>query len=161
MKKITFILLALISGTAFGQNSESATTTVNAEIVDPIGIESSGDNLDFGKIAVGPSAGAVRVLTDNTATYSDPGMKIPSNVVNAATFTITGAPGGNFGINIPSISLTGPGADMPLSFDHNLKPTGNIAGTDTELKVGGLLTVNAEQVAGNYGGTVTVTVSYE
>src|SRR5690606_20670673 len=104
MKKITFILLGLISGTALAQNSASTTAEVSAVIVEPIGIVAV-TNLNFGKIAAGEGseAGAVRVHPDNSVTYSNPAMKVPSNVVTAATFTISGATGVNYGINIPSI----------------------------------------------------------
>lgn len=161
MKKITFILLALISGNTFAQNSANASSTVNAEIVLPISIV-KGDQLNFGKIAAGTEAGAVRVHTDGTTTFSNPGMKVPTNTtVSPATFTISGASGVSFAIDIPSISLSGPGTEMALSFVHNLKEAGNLAGTDTGLIVGGLLQVNANQSAGAYEGTVVVTVSYE
>ena len=161
MKKITFILLALISGTAFAQNSASTTATVNAEIVSPLKITKEGD-LDFGQIAVGSVAGAVRVLVDATASYSVPEMKIPSNIVTPAKFKVTAEEGSHFGISIPATVLTGEGDDMPINFFHNLLNTQNIVGSEAiDLTVGGLLTVNANQEPGEYTGTVQVTVSYE
>jgi hypothetical protein len=49
MKKITFILFALIAGTSFAQNSRlKLKALVNAEIVSPITIEKAID-LNFGR----------------------------------------------------------------------------------------------------------------
>ena len=62
MKKITFILLALISGTVFAQNSANANAAVNAKIVEPITITLSSGSLDFGTFA-SPESDAAVVLT--------------------------------------------------------------------------------------------------
>ncbi len=51
MKKITFILLALISGTAFAQNSADGTATVNAVIVQSNYYISKQGVLNFGTFA--------------------------------------------------------------------------------------------------------------
>ncbi len=165
MKKITFILLALISGTAFAQEgSASATATVNAEIVTPIAI-ADGTDLNFGSI-VAADGGNVRVNTEGTRTFSNNNMDVATaTAITAATFDVTAANLYSYSISIPSIVLTGAGDDMPVSFTHDLEgeTDGNAEGTGAAqtLKVGGLLTVAASQTEGAYDGEVTVTVAYE
>jgi len=168
MKKITFILFALIAGTTFAQDgTASGTATVNAEIVTPITI-ADGTTLDFGSI-VAAEGGKVRVNTDGTRSFSNNNMKvITANVITAATFVVTAADLYSYSISIPSIVLTdvaGVGADMPVSFTQDLtgETDGNATGTGAAqtLKVGGLLTVAAGQTEGDYTADVKVTVAYE
>ncbi len=166
MKKITFIVFALIAGTAFGQDA-TGTATVNAEIVTPIEI-TDGSDLNFGSI-VAAEGGNVRVSTDGTRTFSNNDMNVETaTTISAASFYVTAADTYSYSISIPSTVLTdaaGVGVEMPVSFTQDLETetdgnaTGN--GSQQELLVGGLLTVAAGQEAGTYDGTVTVTVAYE
>lgn len=166
MKKITFILLALISGTAFAQE---ASAIVNAEIVSPLEIVSSED-LNFGTINGTSTGGDVTVALTGQRTFDNPDMEVSSSTpVGVAIFSITAADGYVYSIDIPDAVLTGGGAtgtdglNMPVTFIHNrnsaARRTGD--GVAQDLRVGGTLTVNDGQVAGAYAGEVTVTVSYE
>ena len=67
MKKITFILLALIGGTSFAQSAD-ATATVNATLVSPITISNSTSNLDFGNIAAPTTSTDIIVSTAGSRT---------------------------------------------------------------------------------------------
>ncbi|WP_029036113.1 DUF4402 domain-containing protein [Salinimicrobium xinjiangense] len=164
MKKITFILLALIAGTAFGQDA-SATATVNAHIVEVITIQ-EGTDLNFGNI-VASTGGAVRVNTEGTRTFSNPDMKVANTgTVSAASFEVTAAEFFSYSISIPSIVLNGPETStMDVSFtseiDGNTDGIAEGTGAPQTLNVGGLLTVASGQVSGDYTGEVTVTVAYE
>ncbi|WP_081211290.1 DUF4402 domain-containing protein [Salegentibacter sediminis] len=166
MKKITFILLALITGTAFAQNAAEASGTADvfAEIVTPIEI-TDGSDLNFGSI-VAAEGGAVRVNTEGARSFSNTNMEVVSaNAITAASFSVTAADQYSYSISIPSIVLTGAGNDMPVSFTHDLEGetdgTATGSGLPQTLKVGGLLTVASGQTADTYEGTVTVTVAYE
>lgn len=166
MKKITFILFALIAGTAFGQNASEATGTADvfAEIVTPIAID-NGSALNFGSI-VAAEGGNVRVNTEGTRTFSNKNMEVISaEAVTAASFNVTAANNYSYSISIPSIVLTGAGDDMTVTFTHDLEGetdgTATGSGVEQTLKVGGLLTVASGQDAGAYEGEVTVTVAYE
>ncbi len=164
MKKITFILLALIiSGTAFAQDAATAsgTATVNAEIVSPIEI-TDGSALDFGRIIGNDAGGTVSVSTDGERTTDNDNLLAPSTTVQAASFSVTAAKDYKFSITIPTINLTGDGDAMAVTFDSSLGNE-NVVGTGAveTLNVGGDLTVNAGQVEGDYTGTVEVTVAYE
>ena len=163
MKKITFVLFALIAGTAFGQNSASAsgTATVNAEVVSPISI-ADGTDLDFGRIIGNTAGGTVTVATDGERTADSGDLLAPSTTVQAASFSVKAAEGYNYKITIPTINLTGAGDAMPIVFTSSL---GNVnvqgTGANQALSVGGALTVNSGQAEGDYTGTVEVTVAYE
>ena len=164
MKKITFILFALIAGTTFGQNSATAsgTATVNAKIVSPISI-TDGTDLNFGRIIGNTAGGTVTVATNSDRTADNNDLLAPSTTVQAASFTVKAAEGYNYKITIPTIDLTGPGAvAMPVIFTSSLG-TVNVLGTGANqtLRVGGALTVNSGQAEGDYSGTVNVTVAYE
>lgn len=162
MKKITFILFALITGTTFAQDA-IGTSQVHAEIVSPIEIVSTG-NLNFGTIAAGTDAGKVRVSNDGTRTFSDPGMKVLSSgtAASAASFEITAASDYSYSIAIPATTLSNEVENMDIEFTQSLPVSGTVGtGTAQILNVGGLLSVNGGQAEGEYEGTVTVTISYE
>ena len=162
MKKITFILLALISGTAFAQNSAKATGTaqVNAEIVSPIKIE-NGTALDFGRIIGNSAGGDVVIATNGTRTSTNDDLLDPTNEGSAGSFDVTAAEGYAYSITINDIVLSGAGDDMDVTFDNNLGESSTGTGSTQDLNLGGTLTVNASQAEGDYTGTVTVTVAYE
>ncbi|MGY5847320.1 DUF4402 domain-containing protein [Salegentibacter sp. HM20] len=161
MKKITFILLALISGVSFAQSSADGTATVNAEIVSPILI-SNAANMDFGRIIGTVDGGTVTIDNDGDRTASNDNLLAPSTTYQAASFNVTAAEDYSYSITIDDIVLEGAGDDMQISFTSSLGFE-NVAGTGAAevLNVGGALTVNANQAEGTYSGEVTVTVSYE
>lgn len=160
MKKITFILLALITGTAFGQTEASAAAA--ADIVSPLTIVQAAD-LTFGKVT--NTGGTVNIYTDNT--YDGTATRVGTTVPAAAAFTVNAALNYGYSVTLPTgneITLTnqtsGGSETMTVSgLNHNSDGTGD--GADETFQVGGTLTVNASQVVGNYTGTVTVSVAYE
>ena len=176
MKKITFILFALIAGTAFGQSSADGNATVNALVVSPISV-TQGTNLEFGRIIGNANGGIITVSTaDQRTDNSNNALLAPSTTVQAASFTVKAANTYNYSITIPSIELLGAGTPMPVTFTSSLGSAstdteGNVTagvytglagtGADQALKVGGALTVNPNQAEGAYTGTVKVTVAYE
>jgi spore coat protein U-like protein len=165
MKKITFILLALISGTAFAQNTAEGTATVNALIVSPIGVSTS-DNIDFGKIVKTEAGGTVVIPTNGGERVISDAMDIASTPATAATFAVTAEENTTYSVSIPQLTIkntTDETQTMTVDFDHSLNEgsnssTGNTAAT---FVVGGTLNVGGNQKAGSYTGTATVTVSYE
>jgi len=167
MKKITFILLALIGGTSFAQDgpaSASGTADVNAVIVSPIEIN-DGTALNFGTINGTATGGDVTVSNGGNRTFSNSDMEITSaTAITAASFNITAADTYSYSISIPDTVLKGSGTDdMAVTFTHSrigaAKRVGD--GTAQELLVGGTLTVNDGQTSGEYTGSVKVTVAYE
>lgn len=164
MKKFTFILLALISGTAFAQSTASDVADVNAEIVSPISIVAK-SNMNFGSIASETAAGVVVLKRNGVIDMASTTAAVITNAAtttSAAQFEISAANTYSYSIDVPDIQLTGAGDAMNVTFDHNLKETGNVSdGTAATLNIGGTLAVNANQTPGSYSGEVKVTVSYE
>ncbi|MBI6118893.1 DUF4402 domain-containing protein [Salegentibacter maritimus] len=163
MKKITFILLALISGTTFAQVKEStasATANAAADIVSPIAIEASQD-LNFGKVA-NNNAGTVVVATDSDISSSSL-SQIGTTTPTAAIFNVTAANGFSYSISLPqSVELTN-GAENITVDNFNHDATGNTTGSGSAqtVGVGATLNVATNQATGNYKGTFDVTVTYE
>jgi len=165
MKKITFILFALIAGTTFAQQTDSdkGTADVNAEIVSPISI-SNGTNLNFGRIIGNAAGGDVTIDFADGRTFTNGDMNVPttSNPPKTASFDILAASGYSYSIAIPSILLAGGGDDMNVDFTHDRQATLNIGSGETQvLLVGGILSVNPAQLEGGYTAQVEVTVAYE
>lgn len=159
MKKITFILFALIAVTGFAQSEASGTSTVNAEIVSPISIESTSE-LDFGRIIGNLAGGDVEIKTDGTRTADNDDLLDPTDEGQAGAFEVTAAEGYAYSITIPATTLTGNGDAMTVTFDNNLGDSSTGSGGVQDLLLGGILTVNGSQAEGAYTGEVTVTVSY-
>ncbi|GGW97217.1 DUF4402 domain-containing protein [Salegentibacter mishustinae] len=158
MKKITFILLALISGTAFAQEKATGTAQASADIVSPITIEGQED-LNFGKVA-NNTAGTVVVATDGSASGLS---QIGTTTPKAATFDVTAANGYAYSVTLPT-TVTLKSGDDEISVDSftdnaGANPTGS-GGIQT-IGVGATLTVANGQATGNYTGEFQVTVSYE
>ncbi len=162
MKKITFILIALITGSAMAQDGAqaNATATVNAEIVSPISIEST-SNLDFGRIIGNDAGGDVKIATDGTRTSDNNDLLDPTEEGNQADFEITAAEGYSYSISAPATQLTGDGEAMDVTFESSLGNSAEGTGNTQNLGLGGILTVNPSQAEGDYTGEVSVTVSYE
>lgn len=164
MKKITFLLFALIAGTTFGQNTANETANVSAKIVSPITLTSTQD-LNFGSI-VKTGAGGTVTLHPKTGkrTYSDSQMEVNSSSFSVAEFQVAIEDGYTYSVNITNTTLSGPGSDdMTLEFTHSFDPTSNLSSGNTKdrFTVGGVLTVNANQTVGSYTGDAVVTVTYE
>ncbi|MBZ9629888.1 DUF4402 domain-containing protein [Salegentibacter sp. LM13S] len=156
MKKITFILLALISGTAFAQNS--ATANAAADIVSPLEITAT-QALNFGKVS-NNTAGTVVIATDGSATgLSQIGGATPT----AANFSVTAANGFRYNVILPGDTDLLSGTDVitvsAFNDDAGAEPTGS--GAAQTIGVGATLTVAENQPTGNYTGTFDVGVAYE
>ncbi|MCM8570148.1 DUF4402 domain-containing protein [Gramella jeungdoensis] len=161
MKNFTFLLLAFFTANCFAQSSASGTATVNAEIVSPISITSSG-SLNFGKIAQDATAGNVIIDAAGTSrTFDNSNMEISTSTFTVPTFTVTRATGMRYGVTTSGDVLQTAGGDtMTLNnITTSLSSTSGLA--DSSFTVGGTLQVGANQATGTYTGDVTVTVTYE
>jgi spore coat protein U-like protein len=162
MKNFALILLALCSGTVFGQTSASA--TASAEIITALKIEKDQD-LDLGTIAPLSNGTSTFILkSDGAIDGASTATDIDISDHTAASFTISGEGGEYFSLTIPtSVELAGTGNDMTLTLLHNLDATDNSldsSGSAT-LTVGGSLALASNQAAGNYSGTINVSVAYQ
>ncbi len=163
MKKITFIVFALIAGNSFAQvdpnnGTANASAIVSADIVSVIAIEKDVD-LSFGKIITGTAGNVIIDYDGNRTGNAD---IVTSTTTTAAKFTITAEDDYTYSISIVGTPLSNGGTlEMDVDYDLSLPLIGNTGGTDTELFIGGTLTVASAQPVGAYEGSVAVTVAYE
>jgi hypothetical protein len=163
MKKITFILIALITGTTFAQ--ENADATASAGVVTAIDIQQTAD-LYFGAF-LDSGAGSI-TLDPSTAgagddiTYGIIGGSTP----HYATFNVLASENVIFNVSTTaSLDLDGPGTETLSISSFKYNPSGTGAGTavgdEVEIEVGGVLDIVGGETEGLYTGTFNVAVSYE
>ena len=160
------------AATSFGQITASDDAGAFATIIKPITLTKV-DDLQFGVIAADADGGSV-VVAAATGTATPSGVILytaGNNAIapSAASFDVTGEASYTYKITLPSsVTLTrnGGGTMSVGTFKTNTPSeslTGNTFNEDGEasFKVGGTLTIGANQVAGLYEGTLSVTVDYE
>ncbi len=168
MKRFRMLALsaaAILSAPFATTQARAASTTADAtaNIVSAISI-SKVDNLRFGNVAAGSSVGTV-VLTA-TGTRSKTGGVTLSNVNTGgpASFTVSGDGTATYAITLPSTptTLTDGGTNNMTVDTFTSQPagTGALTGGTQTLTVGATLHVGANQPAGNYTGTFSVSVDY-
>lgn len=153
------IAAAAISFVAAPMSAQAADATgaATATIIAPITITKVAD-LSFGTIAPSASSGTVTIANGGARTGDANVDLLSTDAGNAAQFTVGGQGTSAFSTSIPTINLTGTGANMPVTFTNDA-PSALTGGAAT-INVGGQLTVGANQAADSYSGTFTVTVAY-
>lgn len=123
-------------------------------------------DLDFGGLVPGTVDGLFQVLPQGgCASLTSGGPKLFRGRPTAAAFTLTGAPGANYSIQLPeAFSIPGPGGasirvqdfsiDQPLS--GVIPPSGQLT-----FGTGASMLVASTQPPGAYAGQFVVTVSYQ
>ena len=166
MKKITLLTaIAMIAFTVntFGQTTADGTST--ATVIAPLGL-AAGADLAFGNITEYGGGGTITVAAASTTT-SATGTDAQSmgGTVTAGSFTVTGQTGEVYSITLPvdgtvTLSSAATGAvAMPVKTFTSDISQGTI-GTNDTFYVGATLEVGADQTAGAYTGSYTVTVQY-
>lgn len=160
MKKIGVVgavmAAALMAGQAQAANSVSAGATV--EIAAPIAITQD-TALAFGNIGPSAASGTVTIAVGGGKSVTG-GVSDLGGSHAAGAFTVTGASGASYSVTIPaSVSLTGPGTAMSASLTDDA--SGTLTGGSETFNVGATLSVGANQTAGSYSGTYTVSVDYQ
>lgn len=155
---------AVIAGTA--------TTPAKAIVLRPLSFFVV-QNMHLGNIVPGAAGGTVRLRPDGTRTATG-SIVLSGSAHQPARFAGLGTPNELISISVPaaSVNLTGPGPRMTLSlFEIGSTPTAILSITPTFFRigsaignfnfpVGGTLTVGANQAAGTYAGTFTITLNY-
>lgn len=171
--------LALVAGVsmvctsgAYAQLSGTTTAATAAHIVRPITVAKDTD-MNFGNIIADTlAAGTVVLDLANGVTYPNapqpPGQAAGTKA--SAAFTVSGELGFTYVLTFPNAteSLIGPATSVPMVLDgytSSLDASGGVGTLDATLgtqaiRVGGTLHVHAAQLAGDYNGTITVTVAY-
>ena len=167
---VVFGLVAVSSG-AWAQSSATGTANATATVVRPITISSSVD-LAFGNVVPGATAGTLTLTAaSSTAATAGGGVTQPGTqvgTVTAAKFDVAGEGGLTYSITLPSSAATinGPSAaTMTVDTFTSDIASGTLSGAlgaagSQSFYVGGKLHVGANQAAGNYTGTFSVTVAY-
>lgn len=170
MKRINIALSAFAVAAAMAAGSSlaaSATGTSTATVIVPISIAND-TALAFGKFT--QAAGTI-TMTPAGARSASGGASTLSTVTpgNAGQMTVSGDANATYSISVSGGTLTGTGDPMALS---NITvaastatgtpiTTGTIGAGGTQvLKTGGELAVAADQAAGAYTGSYSVTVEY-
>ena len=162
---LAFALVAvatLSAGSAFAQsNSASTSASASARVVAAIALSKTAD-LSFGDIVASGALGTV-VMT-SAGVRSATGGTTLGNTNGAATagFTVTGVSGSTYSITLPGggASITGAGAPMTVDTWTGSKAGGTLSSGSDTFTVGGTLHVGANQVAGSYTATFSVSVNY-
>jgi hypothetical protein len=171
-----FTAAALLATTAaFGQSAATVSDVpVSVRIFKPLTLSLVNGGLSFGDVFSDATGGTVTLdPQSDTRTAAGPALGSLSNAA-AAKFQVTGRRGATYAIALPvdgTVTLTGNGAPMTVNgFKASVAgaapanpATGHLPSTDnaTEtFKVGAVLSVNANQVDGDYTGTFAVTVAY-
>lgn len=171
------VTLAVAAQPAEAQQTQGPTRTRQAEAKSIVLRQLSFfrvQDLDFGDIIPGPTAGVVRILPDGTRTVTG-GVTVVGNTHQPARFAGLGSFNQQVLINVSanSIQLTGPGAPMTLSqFEIGSTPTAILTTTPLRFRItstngqfnfplGARLAVGANQAAGNYSGTFSITLDYQ
>ena len=156
-KKIGGVALILASlGLAGSALAAQATGDAKATVLTPIAIE-KGQELNFGVFSA-PTAGTV-VISSGGARSQTGGVVLVGTGGQQGTFTVTGTGTQTFGITYPgSVNLSNGSETMALLVTG--ASSGALTGGTATINVGGTLTVGANQAAGEYTGTYTMTVEY-
>jgi len=152
--------LSQAAGTGTSNNSASATANVTANVVAPITLTKTSD-LSFGDFTSDKAGCTVAVSAADVQTITGNCASLGSGTVSAASFTVGGSGNRSFTTNVAATSANlsdGAGHTMALTLQNNA-PTHLTNGAAT-INVYGSLAVAANQAAGSYADTVTVTVSY-
>lgn len=153
----TLAVVGLGSQAAFAAD---ATGTASVTIATPIAISQT-TPLSFGTVVASGTAGTVVVSNASVRTTTG-GVGALGGTPAAAVFNVTGQGTNAFSITLPTtVSLTGPGTAMNVTtFNHNAGASPALAAGAKTVNVGATLGVGANQTAGTYSGTYTVSVNY-
>jgi hypothetical protein len=163
--------LIVAGAAALGVSMYSATATAatvtadaSANVLEPLGITQAAA-MDFGDVAADPLAATTVELTTGGTTSSPDGASVGGTPA-AGSFDVTGAANAAYDISLPAdgtVVLNGAGTAMPVdSFTSSVGTSSTLDGTGAEnFTVGAILTINANQAAGNYTGTYDVNVNYQ
>lgn len=146
----------------------AAASTQNGEaqavVLRPLSLVAT-EELDFGNIVRGATAGTVTINATSNARTATGGVTLAGGSPHAAGFQTLGLFNTLFLISVPSGTTTlsnGSGASMTVTDwtqDGNATrffPSGGVV----NIRVGGQLNVGANQAPGNYTGTFSLTVIY-
>lgn len=159
-KKIALLGAAVAAMASTGANAATQTATAEVDIIAAVTLAQD-NGIDLGVIASSAAAGTVTLPTGSDTRVCSAAVTCVGTA-QRAQFTVSNATSGyNVAITVPaSTSLTGAGAPMNLTLVPSI--TGfTSTGAPVVFRVGGTLSVGANQVAGTYTGTYSVSADYQ
>ena len=162
--KLAAVVMGGVGLAALGTSqawAASDNANADAEIVAPIGISNTA-GLNFGRVSPSGVAGTVVLDTAGSRTPTNVSL-LTGGTVSAATFAVTGSASETYTITLPaSATITSGANNMTVdTFTHNAGGSPALDGTGNDsFNVGATLNVGANQAAGSYTGTFSVTVDY-
>lgn len=165
--------LAFASAAAAQGAPTSAPSRAEAAVLRPLAFVRDED-LNFGLIIPGATAGVVRIEPNGTRTATG-GVTLVGSTHQAARFSGLGSFNQQVLISMSAntIQLTGPGAPMTVSqWEIGSTPTAILTTTPTRFRIaaanglfnfplGARLAVGANQAPGTYTGTFSITLNYQ
>ena len=152
---LSTLSVSAIAATATGQASATVLTPITISPVTP---------LNFGTLAGNASGGTVTVTALNARSQVG-SVVFATGGFSAASFKVDGTGGQTFAVTYPTVPLSVSNGAVTMPFTVTGQTTGTLSGTFPSLgtltfQVGGTLTVGANQAAGTYTGSYTMTVEY-
>lgn len=160
--------LILFSCQVLGQvSSTAASIGIEAKVIAPISIENTGSTvLNFGTVTRSSSSGTVTITADGDRSATGGVSVLSSSEFSAALFSASGENNAEFSIALPDdndvlLTLDGGTKTMEVTgFGSNSDLVLSASGTAT-FSVGAILHLDADQVAGDYSGSFSVTINYQ
>lgn len=167
---VLFAIYVAIPTSLYAQVSSTLSSIgIDAKVIAPITIENTSSTpLNFGTVSRSSIAGTVTVPTSGNRTTTGGASVLGSSSFSAAPFTVGGENDATFNISLPvngTVVLTRTSGSETMAVNSfvssvGTSPTLSSSGTATFV-VGATLTVGANQVAGDYTGSFSVTVAYQ
>jgi uncharacterized protein DUF4402 len=170
LKKIALCMLLASLITAFNpvKSAHAVSLSVDADVQQVLTVTAV-TPLSFGSFATTAAAGTVTYNAGGTITGSGSVTLLGSEVGGVVSLNAPAV--GTAVVTTVATNLAGPGTAMPLV--ANCLGTGGTLGVNNgdcsfttvigvqNIDVGGVLTINPNQLAGNYTGTITVTANFQ
>ncbi len=149
---------------ATGAHAATATADATAQILQQVQISKTGD-LNFGTIVPDTAASGVVSVAANAAGTRSCAANLTcagAASVSSASFNVTGANGQNVDVSgLAGLTQLSDGTNNMAIALSGSTPVLAMTGSAVPLYVGGDLTVAANQPAGVYSGTFSVSVDYQ
>jgi len=173
MKRVLVSILVIAFCLGFpdhviGQASSTAASVgIDAKIIAPISISNTGSTtLNFGTVVRSSTLGTITVTADGERSATGGAAALGSSAFSAAPFSASGENNADFTIALPDdddVVLTREGGTEKMevtNFGHNSGLVLSGSGVAT-FSVGATLNLDADQVAGDYSGSFSVTINYQ
>lgn len=160
-KKIALLGAAVAAMVSTSANAATQTATAEVDIIAAVTLTQDA-GLDFGVVATSAVAGTVIMPTGTDTRTCSAGVTCATGTARRAQFTVSNATSGYLvNIAVPtSTTLNFSGNVMNLSLVPSMTSFTS-TGADQVFYVGGTLSVGANQAAGTYTGTYSVSADYQ